>query len=291
MQHAPSCRRTATTWKRLALLVAAAGGLTPRARAQAPDPSPAVVITGRDLGLVAGATASAALISRLDVPIAHAFSDSGFHARHPGVTSAARRASLVTETALMLTGGAVYGIARLRHDDATADVALHTTESVLSAALFIQVVRGALGRARPYVIDEAGGTKDADPYDFEPLHGFTSFNYRSFPSMHAMASFAVATALSQEMRLRDTPNRQVISPLLYAGAAMPALARLYLDEHWTSDIAMGVFLGVFAGQKVVLYSHAHPDNRVDHTFLHPRVAIGLMQDARGISFFARPLSR
>lgn len=273
----------------LAFTLATTGVASPRAVAQALDQPSAVLITGRDLGLAAGATVGAALVSRLDVPIARTFGDSGFHARHPALTTMAKRASVVTETALMLTGGTVYGIARLRHDDATADVALHTTESVLSAALFIQVVRGALGRARPYVTDEAGEKKDVDPYDFEPFHGFMSFNYRSFPSMHAMASFAVATALTQEMRVRGTPNRQIISPLLYAGATVPALARLYLDEHWTSDIAMGVFLGVLAGQKVVLYSHDHPDNRIDRALLHPRMGLGLTSDARGLSPFAGPL--
>ena len=136
------------------------------------------------------------------------------------------------------------------------------------------MIRGALGRARPYVINEAGEKINADPYDFQPLHGFTSYNYRSWPSMHAMASFAAATALAQEMRRRDTPHRGLITPALYAGAAMPSLARLYLDEHWASDIAMGVVLGVFSGQRVVTYSHDHPTNRVDRAFLHARMSIG-----------------
>lgn len=149
-------------------------------------------------------------------------------------------------------------------------------------------MRGALGRARPYVIDDVGQKKDADPYDFSPLHGFTSFNYRSFPSMHAMASVAVATALTQEMRQRSTLHREVISPLLYVGAAVPSLARPSLDEHWTSDIAMGVFLGIFSGQKVVGYSHDRPDNRLDHTLLGTRVNVGLVSDARGLSLFASP---
>jgi membrane-associated phospholipid phosphatase len=261
---------------------------TPLVHAQSSNQSSGVVITGRDMGLVAGATAGAAVLSRFDVPIAHFFNDSAFHARHPGVTTAAKRASLVTETVLMLTGGTIYGIARIRHDAGTADVALHTTESVASAAMFIQVVRGLLGRARPYVIDDVGERRDTDPYDFEPLHGFTSFDYRSFPSMHAMASIAVATALTQEMRLRNTPHRGLISPLLYAGAAMPALARMYLDEHWSSDIALGAFLGAFAGQKVVTYSHARPDNRIDNFFLGPRLNIGFTTGPHGLTPFASP---
>lgn len=272
----------------LVLAASLSGTVAPLARAQGADRPSGVVITGRDLGLVAGATLGTAVLSRLDVPVAHFFGDTAFHARHPGFTSAAKRTSLLTETALMLTGGTVYGIARLRHDEGTADVALHTTESVASTALFIQVVRGVLGRARPYVTDAAGERRDSNPYDFELLHGFTSFDYRSFPSMHAMASVAVAAALSTEMHERGTPRRGVISPLLYVGAAMPALARLYLDEHWASDIALGAFLGAFAGQKVVAYSHEHPDNRIDRALLGRRMNVGFTNGVRGLSFFASP---
>ena len=278
------------SWPRaLVLALGLSGTATLAAPAQSAAQPSGIVLTGHDLGLVVGATLGTAALTRFDVPMARLFGDSAFHARHPGFTSAAKRASVVTETVLMLTGGTVYGIARLRRDDGTADVALHATESVASAALFIQVVRGALGRARPYVSDSAAKPRDSDPYDFEPFHGFTSFDYRSFPSMHAMASVAVAAALSTEMRERATPHRAVLSPLLYVGAAMPALARLYLDEHWTSDIALGAFLGAFAGQKVVSYSHEHPDNRIDRKLLGRRMNVGFTSGSRGLSFFASPL--
>jgi membrane-associated phospholipid phosphatase len=276
----------------LAFALLSSGGLAPFAAAQsaAPPPPSAVVITGRDLGLLAGATVGTAAISLLDARVANIFADSGFHARHPAFNTAAKRASIVTETVLMITGGAVYGIARMSKDDGTADVALHATESVASAAIAIQIVRGVLGRSRPDVVSDSGAgyTRHSNPYDFELFHGFTSFDYRSFPSMHAMASFAVASALAQEMRRRNTPNRNVIAPALYVGAAMPALARMYLDEHWASDIAMGVFLGVFAGQKVVMYSHDHPDNRIDQAFLHPRRSVTIGYGTGGFSLGLAP---
>lgn len=268
----------------LALAIALSGMASSVARAQTSEQPPGVVITGRDLGIAAGATLGAAALSRADAPVARFFGDSGFYARHPGFTTAAKRASIVTETALMVTGGTVYAIARLRHDDGTADVAFHGTEAVLFPALFIQVIRGALGRSRPYVVGDGVERPDSDPYHFELLHGFTSFDYRSFPSMHAMASVAVAAALSTEMRERNTPHRAVIAPLLYAGATIPGLARLYLDEHWASDIALGAFLGAFAGQKVVTYSHAHPTNRIDRAFLGRRTYVGFTNDGSGLSF-------
>jgi membrane-associated phospholipid phosphatase len=258
------------------------------AQSTAPAPPSAVLLSGHDLALIGGATIGTAAISLIDGRVANTLGDSAFHARHPGLTSAAKRASVVTETVLMATGGLVYGLARIQKDDGTADVAAHATISVASAALAIQVVRGALGRARPHVNNTQGETRHSDPYDFQLLHGFTSFDYRAFPSMHAMASFAVASALAQEMRRRDTPDRKAIAPVLYVGAAMPALARMYLDEHWSSDIAMGVFLGVFAGQKVVMYSHDHPDNRIDHALLKPRRSVTISYGTGGLSLGLAP---
>jgi membrane-associated phospholipid phosphatase len=103
-----------------------------------------------------------------------------------------------------------------------------------------------------------------------------------------MASFAAATALVQEMRVRGTEHREVYAPLMYAAAAAPSLARMYLDEHWTSDIAMGIFLGVFSGQKVVGYSHAHPDNWVDRKLLPRAARLTVIRDARGFGFTITP---
>lgn len=277
--------------RRLLLLVASACVLVASpGRAQAPETSESGVVLGhRDLFLLAGATAGSAALSIFDTRIARTFSDSGFHARHPGFTTAAKRASLATETMIMILGGSVYGIAQFQHHDGVADVAFHTTEAVASTAMVIQVVRGALGRGRPYVVDDDNGeVRDGDPHEFKFLRGFTSYNYRSWPSMHAMASFAAASALASEMRRRDTPNRNLIAPALYAAATMPSLARMYLDEHWTSDIAMGVFLGVFAGQKVVNYSHDHPGNRVDHEFLRPTLRATLRYDANGVTLGVTP---
>jgi membrane-associated phospholipid phosphatase len=267
------------------LLVAIAGA--PSLHAQDTLGASAHVFTGRDAVILGGASAGAAALSLLDVRIARFFAESSLHRRRR-FEVIAKRTSLVTETLLMLSGTGVWAIGRLGHSPGTADVALHTTESVAAGAAFIQVIRGIGGRARPYVVNDSGDTRDSDPYDFEWFKGFSSFNYRSFPSMHAMASFAAATALTQEMRLRNTRGRRVVSPLLYVGAAATPTARLYLDEHWASDIGLGIFLGVFSGQKVVLYSHDHPRNAIDRFFLKPHPRAGVVIDATGPSFHVWP---
>jgi membrane-associated phospholipid phosphatase len=255
----------------------------------APSSHPSgVLITGRDMALIGAATLGSYGLTFFDVRIARTFTDSGFQKRHPDFTTAAKRGSLPTETVLMISSSAIWGIARLSNAPATADVALHTFESIASTAMFIQVVRGAIGRARPYVINDSGGSRDADPHEIQPFHGFTSFNYRSYPSMHAMASFAAATALVQEMRIRHTPNRAVYAPILYTSALVPSFARMYLDEHWASDIAMGIFLGAFSGQKVVDYNHEHPDNWFNRKLLPRSVRIGVARTANGFGLTLMP---
>ena len=58
-----------------------------------------------------------------------------------------------------------------------------------------------------------------------------------------------------------------VAPLAYTLAAGPGYARMYLGQHWASDVFMGAFLGAFYGRRVVDYSHAHPNNPVDRLFL------------------------
>lgn len=229
--------------------------------------SSAVLITGHDLQTLGIATAASIALSALDVRIARSFSDSSWHAKHPMILRASRLASVATETVWMGSGAAAYGIARVTKSRSAEDVALHTTGAVAAGALFIQVVRGALGRARPYVGDGGAVKPDANQYDFHLMRGFTSFDYRSFPSMHAMASFAAVTALTQEMRRRNVSHLSLIAPVLYAGAALPGISRIYLNEHWASDVALGIFIGGFTGSKIVNYSHDHPGNRVDRALL------------------------
>ncbi len=66
----------------------------------------------------------------------------------------------------------------------------------------------------------------------------------SFPSAHATASFAAATAMS-----RIVPRRR---RALYAGATAMALTRPYLGMHYPSDVIAGAALGTALGAAVPL---------------------------------------
>ena len=223
-------------------------------------------LTRRDLvtaGLALGATA---LVSRWDTDIAQA-SQKGWY-RDSAAIHAAQRISKVNETTLTVGGIVVYGIARLSHSSTVADIALHSTESVVLASLASQVIRGPLGRSRPYV------TNDSDQYDFTAGRGFRKFDNRAFPSIHTSSSMAVATVLSMETHRRHPGATPFVAPVLFAAGIMPGLARIDLNQHWASDVVAGAFMGVFAGYKVTKYSHDHPGNRFDRVLLHANVSQG-----------------
>lgn len=74
--------------------------------------------------------------------------------------------------------------------------------------------------------------------DLPPLGGAPSS--LSFPSAHATASFAAATAMG---RIEPRAKR----PLL-ALAVLMALTRPYLGMHYPSDVAAGAALGLVLGQ-------------------------------------------
>ena len=66
----------------------------------------------------------------------------------------------------------------------------------------------------------------------------------SFPSAHATASFAAATAMS-----RFAPE---LKPALFGAAATMAVTRPYLGMHYPSDVVAGAVLGTILGGTVPL---------------------------------------
>jgi membrane-associated phospholipid phosphatase len=212
------------------------------------------LFTRKDAGIGVAALATAVAISWFDPKIASFFSDTSLaHVR------AGQRLdhsfTHVNETTLTAAGILAYGVGRLTRAPALTDIAFHTTEAVVTASLASQVIRGPLGRSRPHV------TGDTNQYDFHWFQGFRQFNYRAFPSIHSSSGFAAATALVQETRLRKPGAVKFVAPVLYAAAMTPGLSRMYLGQHWASDIFAGAVMGTVAGMKSVNYSHAHKPTR------------------------------
>jgi hypothetical protein len=174
-----------------------------------------------------------------------------------------RNFNLATDDRVMLAGGILYLTGRLTKKRHLADIAFHATEAVFVSSTLLTLVRGTVGRTRPYVTPD-------DPVNFDAFQGFKQFEYRSFPSIHASANFAVAAVVSSEMK-RRWPNRmRWMPPVLYTVAALPTASRLYLRRHWMSDLVLGSFVGIMTGRKIEQYHHTHSGNKIDRIFLGVR---------------------
>jgi membrane-associated phospholipid phosphatase len=247
-------RRSTTLSLRLALLTATL--LPARSEAQRVDKT---FFTRRDLVATGIALAGTAVVYQFDARIAR-------WSRLPSVQGGAGRRRVVhalttvNETPFTFGAVAAYGIGRLTHSETTADVGLHITESLVLTTGIGQVMRGAIGRARP-----SSAVNGPDTHRFG--RGYTDFEYRAFPSLHAATAFAASAAAVEEIRLRRPGAVRWAAPLLYGAATIPGFTRLYLNKHWASDVASGSFLGALMGIKTVRYAHSHHRTKLDRFLL------------------------
>ncbi len=239
--------------------------VAPFAAAQrVPDDTAKTYFVRRDLLWSGIALAGTAGISVFDKRIAHwtqTSSVQGSSSRHRVVDDLTK----INETTL--TGAAIlsYGIGRLAHSPTMADVSLHTAEATILTSLISQTIRGPVGRERPSISPD-------DQYRFQFGKGFTEFNNRSFPSLHSATGFAAATAVAAEIHERNPKASWWVTPVAYTVAMVPGLTRMYLNEHWASDVVSGAFVGALMGNRVVHYAHTHNRNKIDRFFLGPAPA-------------------
>lgn len=235
----------------------------------APDDTTKTFFVKRDLVWSAAALAGTAAISLADKRIANWTQSSGVQGSSSR-RSFANNLTKINETTL--TGAAIlsYGIGRLAHSNTMADVALHTAESTILTSVISQAIRGPLGRERPSISPD-------NQYKFKFGKGFTQFNNRSFPSLHSATAFAAAAALSTEIHERNPNASWWVTPVAYTVAIIPGATRMYLNQHWASDVFAGAFVGSLIGTRVVRYAHTHERNRLDRALLGSYVS----PDGRG----------
>jgi membrane-associated phospholipid phosphatase len=233
-------------------------------------PHPARIFTGRTLVLLGVATAATVvLVQRADERVARELAGPDVQGNRT-YSDIADAASYVNEKSLFAAGLVTYGVGRLSHARTLTDVAWHVSEAVFVASASATVLRGILGRSRPFYTKEQEGEYDAT--DFHPGKGFAQLRFRAMPSIHAAASFATAAVLTEEVRERAPGATPIVLPVAYGLAVLPGLGRMYADKHWTSDVFAGAVLGALSGYKVVRWHHSRPGNTLDRIFLHISVA-------------------
>lgn len=227
------------------------------AQAVAHDSSTRIsVVTGRDAAVTAALAAAAVAVAPADERIAlwsqRTAARNGGGARH-----VADAFNFIGGPGTIAIGAATYVAGRLDHSSRAEELGLRTLESIAAGSAIGYVVKGVVGRARPYAVG------DTLPHDFHPGRGFHDDRFTSFPSGHAIAAFATATAMSQEIRYLWPHSSPMIAPALYGGAVLVGAARVYTNKHWASDVLAGAAVGILAGRTVVRYQRAHPGNRLD----------------------------
>ena len=81
------------------------------------------------------------------------------------------------------------------------------------------------------------------------LGPFKSFESTSFPSGHAMRSFALATTVAGFY-----PEKKWVGIVSYSLATVTSVGRVISKEHWASDVIVGAAIGYFIGRGVVKFN-------------------------------------
>jgi membrane-associated phospholipid phosphatase len=236
--------------------------------AQAPIPTrldttshaPAPLFTRRDAYIAAGFTVGTIALFPLDRHVALRLQDSTAQANR-FFHHAATGLEVFTSPGALAIGGSLYAVGRIGHYQRVADLGLHGTEAIVLATVVTGALKGAAGRARPFVVN------DTNPRNFKFGRGFTKDGYTSFPSGHTTTAFAAASAVTEETSRWWPRSTWYIAPVMYGGATLVGLSRMYHNKHWASDVILGAGIGTFSGLKVVQYQHSHPRSRLDRWLL------------------------
>jgi membrane-associated phospholipid phosphatase len=133
-------------------------------------------------------------------------------------------------------------------------------ESIVIGNAVGGAVKFVAGRARPYA--------DIDnPADFQLFRGFSDDKYRSFPSGHTINAFAFASTVTREVQFWYPHSAFYVGTVLYGGAALMGVSRIYNNQHWASDVMGGAAIGTLIGVKVVKFTHSHPGNHLDRELI------------------------
>ena len=217
------------------------------------------LVTSGDAALAVGTVALTAALFPLDRTIARRLAHDTL--AYPGRNTTARSIENIAVPGTFIVFPLVYAYGRLAGHPQAADLGLHAGEAVVLALGVTGVLKGAIGRSRPYV------THDSLPFDFHPFKGFTGEDNSSFPSAHTAIGFAAAAAVTSELARTWPGHTAFVAPILYGTATAVGVARMYTDKHWASDVALGAGIGILSGLKVVRYAHTHPVTRLDRIFL------------------------
>jgi len=227
----------------------------------APDsahPRPAL-FTSRDAAVSAGVAAAAVALMSADRSIDHSFQRPGLQS-NTGVRRTLDAINFIGNPGAIAFSAGTYFVGLGMHSRPIATLGMHMGEAIVLGGVVTEVLKGSVGRARPYV-------DPTRPHDFHPGKGFTNDDYASFPSGDVMVAFAAATAASREVKDSWPGAAKYVTPASYGVAALVGVARMYKNMHWASDVVAGAGVGTLSGVLFERYNHAYPNNVFNRVFL------------------------
>jgi membrane-associated phospholipid phosphatase len=160
----------------------------------------------------------------------------------------------------IVAAGTLWLGARVLHDSVRARYGARALEALALSGTITGAIKGIAGRARPYA-------DPGQPESWVIARGIRDGRYQSFPSGHATAAFAVASAITAQLDRDRSPIRHWAGPLLYTLAGVTAFARTYDHDHWTSDVIAGAGVGTLSGLVVSRWHDAHRGSWIDKILL------------------------
>lgn len=156
----------------------------------------------------------------------------------------------------LLIGGLYVGGFAAGSDGLRRTAVEVTAASILAGGITVGL-KLAFGRARP--------RQELGTYAFDPLSGD-----ESLPSGHATQAFAVASVIAAE-----SPHL-AIDLVAYGLAGTVAVARIYDEGHFLSDVLAGAAIGTVVGRSVAAAGRPDSDGpRPFVTRLDGRLGVGL----------------
>ncbi len=131
----------------------------------------------------------------------------------------------------------VYAVGLFTKNEKLRRTGVLLVASSASAGLLQQVLKSAVGRARP----EAGLGKDT----FDPFNSSRSFH--SFPSGHALMAFTNAYAIGKQF------NSPWAKAGIYTIGAIPGISRIWDGQHWLSDFVFAIAISVATVESIDHY--------------------------------------
>ena len=148
-----------------------------------------------------------------------------------------------------------YAISAINKDCRLRNMSLAALQSFVYAEVASAGLKVLTCRMRPLEVNGQQSTVNSRSQSQSQsqsqtwLGPFKSFESTSFPSGHAMRSFALAATVAGFY-----PEKKWVGIVSYSLATVTSVGRVVSKEHWASDVIVGAAIGYFIGRGVVKFN-------------------------------------